>query len=569
MKKLFSMVLVALMLVTTAVNATAEDVSSDITASVSFSAENNSLTVKGNIRSSRDRIPMTLVVKQNGSIVAMAEILAAGINEGMVSYSFDSVKLNRMLPDGELVIAVSADMVRLSCNTTYEYVGIASQYKALLNLNEAAATGKPAEVLGAVITDWQALGIDIAGLNGFSEEVRLIAAGTMMKTYDLPDECKSEEDIQKIKEALGEFDKVYAKGIAVGEFFAKSSTEGMSKWYDTYKDTYGLAVDIAGTAENEQEMLVYVTAALKDESFALRRNNMKDVGSIEELALSIYHQAILHNAEKGNSYVVRNVIDDFPTLLTINTSKWNALNEEQKGTVVTDVSGHAYKDFSELSSAIDTAVVSASSESKKDRYSGGSGGGKSWSVDSQIVTQVQNKVMSFTDIAHVGWAEPSIRYLYSKGIVNGKSEGVFAPDDVVTRAELVKMLSVALGLRSTGSIDGSFADVPADAWYAPYVYALAEHGFVQGDGSGLFNPGAPVTRQDAATMIYRAVKNKDVVQKAYFEDYESISPYAREAVDYLCAKGIVNGIGDGMFAPEAKLSRAQAAKILHLFLTFA
>ena len=131
------------------------------------------------------------------------------------------------------------------------------------------------------------------------------------------------------------------------------------------------------------------------------------------------------------------------------------------------------------------------------------------------------------------------------------------------------MLAVALGLKNTGAVTESFADVADDTWYAPYVYAAAEHGFVQGDGSGLFNPGAPVTRQDAVAMIYRAVKEKAQVDKAYFEDYESISPYAREAVDYLCAKGIVNGIGDGMFAPEAKLSRAQAAKILHLFLTFA
>lgn len=566
MKKIFSMVLVALMLITTSINVIADDVSKNITASVSFSAENNSLTVSGDIKSVRDRIPMTLVVKQNGNIVALAEILAVGRNEGIVSYSFDFVKLNTMLPDGELVIDISADMVNLSCQKTYPYVSVASQYNALLELNEAVASGDSAIVLDAISTNWQALGIDIEKLNGFSGDVPLQVAGTMMQSYDLPDACKSDEDIQQVKDALGEFNKVYIKGVTVGEFFAKTSTSGMSEWYDTYKDTYSLDSDIPDTSEDEQDMLIYVMAALKDDSFALRRDHMKDIANIGELSLSIYHQALLHNVEKGNSYIVRNIIDDFPTLLTINKSNWNALSEVKKGTVVTNVSGHAYKNFSELSAAIDSAVASMSSESKDDRYSGGSGGGKSWSVDSQMMTQPQNKVMGFTDIAHVGWAEPSIRYLYSKGIVNGKSEGVFAPDDVVTRAELVKMLAVALELKNTGAVTESFADVADDAWYADYVYAAVDHGLVQGNGNGLFNPEAPVSRQDAATVIYRAVKNKDMVQKAYFEDYESISPYARDAVDYLCTKGIVNGIGDGMFAPNAELSRAQAAKILHLFL---
>ena len=575
MKKIFSMVLVALMLITSAVNVATASENSDITASVSFSAEDNSITVKGDIKSNRDRIPMTMVISQNGNVVAMAEMLATGKSDIGVSYLFESVKLNNLLPNGNLEISVSADMVNLGCQITYPYIGIVSRYNALKEFNDSVLSGDASSVLEVIKTNHDLLGIDISALNDFDERTSILVAGTMNESYALPETCVTEEDIKKTRDSLGKLKASFSEGIIVGEFFDCNSSSDMSIWYDEYKDTYSINGDISETAENEKDMLVYVTAAFKDETFIQRKFDMTDITNITELFVSLCHQSMLHLAEKGNSYVIRNIIDDFPTLVTINSSGWNSLSETNKGQVIANVSGKSYKNFIELSGAVNSAITQLSTSGNfaggiSGGSSGGSSGGgmgKNWNVESTLVPNTQSKTMRFADIAHVGWAEPSIRYLYSKGIVNGRSEDIFAPDDVVTRAELVKMLAVALNLKNTETPTESFADVADNAWYADYVYAAVEHGLIEGDGNGLFNPEAPVTRQDAATIIYRAAKDKLAVDKAYFEDYESIAPYARDAVDYLCAKGIVNGIGDGIFAPNAKLSRAQAAKVLHLFLT--
>ena len=157
-------------------------------------------------------------------------------------------------------------------------------------------------------------------------------------------------------------------------------------------------------------------------------------------------------------------------------------------------------------------------------------------------------------------------YLYKNNIVSGKNAVTFAPDDQVTRAELVKMLVCGLGLAGQENIGKQFGDVSHNAWYAEYVEIAAEHGLINGDANGNFNPELPISRQDAATIMYRAFNTSEKAESAHFEDYSSISDYAKDAVDYMYAKGVINGIGDGMFAPFDKLSRAQAAKMLHLML---
>ena len=60
------------------------------------------------------------------------------------------------------------------------------------------------------------------------------------------------------------------------------------------------------------------------------------------------------------------------------------------------------------------------------------------------------------------WAEPAIEYMVSKGIIEGRPGGIFAPDDPVTRAEFIKMLNLTFGLTATAAIP--YTDVPADQW---------------------------------------------------------------------------------------------------------
>ena len=102
--------------------------------------------------------------------------------------------------------------------------------------------------------------------------------------------------------------------------------------------------------------------------------------------------------------------------------------------------------------------------------------------------------------------------------------------------------------------------------YADYVSIAASNGLILGDDSGRFNPNEPVSRQDAAVMMYRALKTKSQSKKAEFKDYSQISLYAADAINYMYENDIINGVGDDNFAPLASITRAQAAKMMYSLL---
>lgn len=99
------------------------------------------------------------------------------------------------------------------------------------------------------------------------------------------------------------------------------------------------------------------------------------------------------------------------------------------------------------------------------------------------------------------WAESSIERWSDCGIVNG-NEGLFLPDDSITRGEMAKTISELLGLTKT--TDNPFSDVAEDAWYAPYVLRCYAAGIMVGY-DGRASPTYPTTRQEAVVMLCRAL----------------------------------------------------------------
>ena len=112
-------------------------------------------------------------------------------------------------------------------------------------------------------------------------------------------------------------------------------------------------------------------------------------------------------------------------------------------------------------------------------------------------------------------------------------------------------------------ITPSFTDVAADAWYAPYVTAAAQAGIVQGVAAGRFDPDAPVTREQMALMLARALKLSGTGAAA-FTDQAAIAAWAAGGVQAAVAAGLMNGFPDGSFRPLEPTTRAQAAKVLAL-----
>lgn len=178
---------------------------------------------------------------------------------------------------------------------------------------------------------------------------------------------------------------------------------------------------------------------------------------------------------------------------------------------------------------------------------------------------------AFTDISSATWAREAINGLAAVGVINGKTETEFAPNDTVTRAEFAKMLMGVFGFSSESYTTSSFRDVSADAWYFQSVETAYNLGIITGIDSGVFAPDALITRQDMAVMVSRAaaVAGKTISETneaISFADASSISGYAVNAVDQLVKGGIINGMTDTEFAPLSNATRAQAAKILYSFL---
>lgn len=169
----------------------------------------------------------------------------------------------------------------------------------------------------------------------------------------------------------------------------------------------------------------------------------------------------------------------------------------------------------------------------------------------------------------IGWGADYIEGLYHRGIINGKAERRFMPEDSITREEFVKLVVELFDYTAEG--ESGFADVDENAWYAPYVAAAKENGVINGIGDGLFGVGQPITRQDIAKLLWQVVC--DVIEDPNpegegrtFADRNEIADYAAESVTAMTKLGVISGDSDGYFHPEDHATRQEAAKMVYLIL---
>ncbi|HEU4965238.1 MAG TPA: phosphodiester glycosidase family protein [Bacilli bacterium] len=136
--------------------------------------------------------------------------------------------------------------------------------------------------------------------------------------------------------------------------------------------------------------------------------------------------------------------------------------------------------------------------------------------DLQVLYSARNYLDNQTPVRFADtashWGRAYIEALARLGIVQGQDASHFAPDRGLTRAEAVAMLVRALDLKPTRT--DAFRDVADTAWYAEEVGAAYQAGLVQGVGGGLFRPDAPVDRNQIAVMIYNVLKGKGVAPAA-------------------------------------------------------
>ncbi|WP_018757407.1 S8 family serine peptidase [Paenibacillus terrigena] len=132
-----------------------------------------------------------------------------------------------------------------------------------------------------------------------------------------------------------------------------------------------------------------------------------------------------------------------------------------------------------------------------------------------------SRTVKFDDITS-SWAASDITALANKLIIDGTSETTFAPKNNLTRAEFTALLVRSLGLR-TNSAAPTFSDVKGSEWYAGDIAAASQAGLIQGLGNGQFAPNANVTRQELTVILARALKLTGVELKASNPSFQGYS----------------------------------------------
>ena len=172
------------------------------------------------------------------------------------------------------------------------------------------------------------------------------------------------------------------------------------------------------------------------------------------------------------------------------------------------------------------------------------------------------RTATFKDVPASAWFAPYVDIVVGAGVMRGFPNGTFQPDAALNRAEFVQMLDLTLGLQPRPGAS-AFRDVPADAWFAPYVNAAVHAGIVQGVSATSFAPGAPVTREEMAVLLARALHLQGGGTPA-FADAATIAPWARAAVSEVAKAGYLTGQSAHVFAPTAPTTRVVAARAFAL-----
>lgn len=188
-------------------------------------------------------------------------------------------------------------------------------------------------------------------------------------------------------------------------------------------------------------------------------------------------------------------------------------------------------------------------------------------VDGSCTLELVDGSKQFTDVTSRDWFADSVQFVASRELFSGVGGGSFAPADTMTRSMLVTVLHRLEGSPAPAS-GGSFQDVPAGAWYSAAANWAAEQGIAGGTSGGRFDPDAPLTRESLAVMLYRAA-GKPAVSGHVLDGFRygaQTSAWAREAMEWACASGILTGSG-GSLRPQADITRAEVAAMLTRFVT--
>ncbi len=206
---------------------------------------------------------------------------------------------------------------------------------------------------------------------------------------------------------------------------------------------------------------------------------------------------------------------------------------------------------------------------------GGSGspgnGNENTDENASIIESAETEKINFKDILENDWFYENVKFVVNKGLFKGITENEFYPHSSMTRAMLVTVL-----FRLDGSVNVekiSFEDIQEDSWYVIAVSWASKKGVVGGYGNGMFGPNDNITREQLAAVLYRYALIKgyntdNLSDIENFKDYENVSDWAIEPIKWMVGNKLLNGKDGNILDPSGYATRAEVAAILQRFIEY-
>ncbi len=173
-------------------------------------------------------------------------------------------------------------------------------------------------------------------------------------------------------------------------------------------------------------------------------------------------------------------------------------------------------------------------------------------------------VILFDDVEE-HWAKDSILAMAAMGYAKG-SDGLFRPNDNISRAEFVSLLVRVLAIENENTAS-NFADVKNEDWFAKDVAAAAEKGFIKGYEDGTFKPGAPITRQEIGTVIGSLLEEEITNAHEILSVFDDqVAQWAKVNVAKAVKAEIIKGLPGNIFGGTQNTTRAEATVMLLRYL---
>lgn len=175
--------------------------------------------------------------------------------------------------------------------------------------------------------------------------------------------------------------------------------------------------------------------------------------------------------------------------------------------------------------------------------------------------QKPEETSPYRDVSKDSYYYDAVQWASNKGITNGVADGVFAPDWICTRGQIVTFLWRSVGSPTPKTAEMPFADVAEDAYYAQAVLWAVENGITKGTSETTFSPDQTCTRAHAVAFLYRLVGSPAVTGSS-FQDVAA-DAYYNAAVAWAVQQGITKGTSETTFSPNETCTRAQIVTFLY------